>query len=82
MHDDPTCGPTPSGNLHVAPIDVDHLRFILREQIAGDAELLREIAAGTASGQDADAVRDRLEFAWGLAGQVGGLFPDALAEAA
>ena len=81
MQADPTSRDTPSDVLLVAPFDRCHLLFMLREQIAGDTELLREIGAGTAR-HDAGEVRDRLDFCWGLAGQLGGLFADELPDAA
>lgn len=62
--------------------DLDHFRLMLREQIAGDVELLREVGAGVAEQHDAGEVRDRLELVWALASQVGGLYADAPPEAA
>lgn len=68
----------PSGAtaLRITSYDLPRLRFMLREQIAGDSELLREVQGGVAPGFDAGEVRARLDFAWALAGQIGGLCAD------
>ena len=82
MHPDPNSRPSAPATLQVAPLDLCHLRYMLQEQIAGDTELLREVEAGLAPRHDGTEVRERLDFAWGLAEQIGGLCPAALPDTA
>jgi hypothetical protein len=54
--------------------DVDHFRLMLREQMAGDHELMRNLLEGRESAQDVQTVAARLALVGRLAEDVGGLY--------
>jgi hypothetical protein len=54
--------------------DLDHFRLMLREQTAGDHELMRDLLEGRESAQDVPTVAARLALLDRLAEDVGGLY--------
>ena len=60
--------------ITIRPEDLDHFRTMLREQLAGDSELGREILAGRASRDRLADALCRLLMVEELAAQVGGFF--------
>lgn len=57
----------------ITPGDLDHFRLMLREQVAGDSELLADITNGWVD-DDPAPVRERIDVVWRLAAQVGGIY--------
>ena len=65
--------------LTLPMVDLDHFRTMLREQLAGDHELLRHIDAGYDSETlRADAV-ERIRLVEDIASQIGGLYGSGFA---
>jgi hypothetical protein len=61
--------------ITITAADVDHLRLTLREQLAGDHELVRHLTDGPDSGRwRIVEVAARIAFLDRLADDVGGLF--------
>ena len=62
--------------ITLTPADLRHFRFMLREQLAGDHELMREIADGVqvAPHLSASETEARLALVDRLAAEVGGLY--------
>jgi hypothetical protein len=73
MHTDPSLRARSTATLTIAAEDVDRFRYMLREQVAGDTELLREVAAGFAEHDPAEATR-RVALVWSIAEQLGGIY--------
>jgi hypothetical protein len=73
MHTDPSVGTHSSTTLTIAAEDVDRFRYMLREQVAGDTELLRDVAAGCSHDDPAEVGR-RVALVWSLADQLGGIY--------
>ena len=60
--------------LTLQPSDLDHFRRMLREQLAGDHELMRDVLDGREDRVRLPELAARLAFLDRLAAQVGGLY--------
>lgn len=60
--------------ITISADDVGHFRTMLREQLAGDHELMRDVVAGRADGPLLDETTARIALVDRLASEVGGLY--------
>lgn len=61
-------------------MDLDHFRTMLREQLAGDHELMRDIKAGFESETRLPEAIERILMVEDIARQIGGLYGSGFAE--